>query len=32
MKAVFVEQPGGVENLKYADIPGSRRPGQARRW
>ena len=21
MKAVFVEQPGGVENLKYADIP-----------
>ena len=30
MKAVFVEQPGGVENLKYADItkpsPG---PGQA---
>lgn len=30
MKAVFVEQPGGVENLKYADLakpsPG---PGQA---
>jgi NADPH2:quinone reductase len=30
MKAVFVEQPGGVENMKYADIatpqPG---PGQA---
>ncbi len=21
MKAVYVEQPGGVENLKYADIP-----------
>ena len=21
MKAVFVEQPGGPENLKYADIP-----------
>ena len=21
MKAVFVEQPGGVENLKYADLP-----------
>src|SRR5271169_2254834 len=30
MKAVFVEQPGGVENMKYADLatpqPG---PGQA---
>ena len=21
MKAVFVEQPGGVENLKFADLP-----------
>jgi NADPH:quinone reductase len=30
MKAVFVEQPGGVENLKYADIPKpSPGPGQA---
>jgi NADPH:quinone reductase len=30
MKAVFVEQPGGVENLKYADIPTpSPGPGQA---
>jgi NADPH2:quinone reductase len=30
MKAVFVEQTGGVENLKYADIPKpSPGPGQA---
>jgi NADPH:quinone reductase len=30
MKAVFVEQPGGVENLKYGDIPQpSPGPGQA---
>jgi NADPH2:quinone reductase len=30
MKAVFVEQPGGVENLKCADIPKpSPGPGQA---
>jgi NADPH2:quinone reductase len=30
MKAVFVEQPGGVENLKYADIPKpSPGPGHA---
>jgi NADPH2:quinone reductase len=30
MKAVFVEQPGGVENLKYTDIPKpSPGPGQA---
>ncbi len=30
MKAVYVEQPGGVENLKYADIPKpSPGPGQA---
>jgi NADPH2:quinone reductase len=30
MKAVFVEQPGGVENLKYADMPKpSPGPGQA---
>ena len=30
MKAVFVEQPGGVENLKYAEIPKpSPGPGQA---
>ena len=30
MKAVFVEQPGGVENLKYADMPTpSPGPGQA---
>jgi NADPH2:quinone reductase len=30
MKAVFVEQPGGVENLKHADIPKpSPGPGQA---
>lgn len=30
MKAVFVEQPGGVENLRYADIPKpSPGPGQA---
>jgi NADPH:quinone reductase len=30
MKAVFVEQPGGVENLKYADQPKpSPGPGQA---
>ena len=30
MKAVFVEQPGGVENLKYADFPNpSPGPGQA---
>ena len=30
MKAVFVEQPGGPENLKYADIPTpSPGPGQA---
>jgi NADPH2:quinone reductase len=30
MKAVFVEQPGGVENLKYADLPKpSPGPGQA---
>jgi NADPH2:quinone reductase len=30
MKAVFVEQPGGVENLKYADVPKpSPSPGQA---
>ena len=30
MKAVFVEQPGGLENLKYADIPKpSPGPGQA---
>ena len=30
MKAVFVEQPGGVENLKYGDVPKpSPGPGQA---
>jgi NADPH:quinone reductase len=30
MKAVFVEQPGGVENLKYADFPNpTPAPGQA---
>src|SRR5690349_568790 len=30
MKAVFVETPGGVENLKYADLPKpSPGPGQA---
>jgi NADPH2:quinone reductase len=30
MKAVFVEQTGGVENLKYADLPKpSAGPGQA---
>jgi len=30
MKAVFVEQPGGVENLKHTDIPKpSPGPGQA---
>jgi len=30
MKAVFVEQPGGVENLKHADIPKpAPGPGQA---
>lgn len=30
MKAVFIEQPGGVENIKYADIPKpSPGPGQA---
>src|ERR1700733_2730486 len=30
MKAVFVEQPGGAENLKYADMPNpSPGPGQA---
>jgi len=30
MKAVFVEQPGGVENLKYADLPTpTAGPGQA---
>ncbi|HTC89622.1 MAG TPA: quinone oxidoreductase [Bryobacteraceae bacterium] len=30
MKAVFVEQPGGVENLKFADLPKpSRGPGEA---
>jgi NADPH:quinone reductase len=30
MKAVFVEQPGGVENLKYADLPTPQPgPGQA---
>ena len=30
MKAVFVEQPGGVENLKYGDIPTpTPGPGQA---
>jgi NADPH2:quinone reductase len=30
MKAVFVEQPGGVENLKYGDMPKpSPGPGQA---
>src|SRR6267154_2505270 len=30
MRAVFVEQPGGPENLKYADIPKpSPGPGQA---
>jgi NADPH2:quinone reductase len=30
MKAVFVEQTGGVENLKYADLPKpSPSPGQA---
>jgi len=30
MKAVFVEQPGGVENLKYGDLPKpSPGPGQA---
>ena len=30
MKAVFVEQPGGPENLKYADLPTpSPGPGQA---
>lgn len=31
MKAVFVEQPGGAENLKYADLPTPHPgPGQAR--
>jgi NADPH2:quinone reductase len=30
MKAVFVEQPGGVENLRYADLPTPEPgPGQA---
>ncbi|MDQ6759095.1 MAG: quinone oxidoreductase [Acidobacteriota bacterium] len=30
MKAVFVDQPGGPENLKYADLPNpSPGPGQA---
>jgi len=30
MKAVFVEQPGGVENLKYGDLPKPEPgPGQA---
>ena len=30
MKAVYVEQPGGVENLKYADLPKpTAGPGQA---
>jgi len=30
MKAVFVEQPGGVENLKYGEVPKpSPGPGQA---
>lgn len=30
MKAVFVEKPGGVENLKYADVPKPEPgPGQA---
>ncbi|HYK16368.1 MAG TPA: quinone oxidoreductase [Bryobacteraceae bacterium] len=30
MKAVFVEQPGGVENLKYGDMPApTPGPGQA---
>lgn len=30
MKAVFVEQPGGPENLKYADLPNPQPgPGQA---
>jgi len=30
MKAVFVEKPGGVENLKYADLPKpTPGPGQA---
>jgi NADPH2:quinone reductase len=30
MKAVFVEQPGGVENLKYGDVPTpTPAPGQA---
>lgn len=30
MKAIFVEQPGGVENLKYADLPIPQPgPGQA---
>jgi NADPH:quinone reductase len=30
MKAVFVEKPGGVENLKYADVPTpAPGPGQA---
>lgn len=30
MKAVYVEQPGGIENLKYSDIPKpSPGPGQA---
>jgi NADPH:quinone reductase len=30
MKAVFVEQPGGVENLKFADLPKpSSGPGEA---
>jgi NADPH2:quinone reductase len=30
MKAVFIEQPGGVENLKYADVPKPTPPaGQA---
>jgi NADPH:quinone reductase len=30
MKAVFVEQPGGVENLKYAELPKpTPPPGQA---
>ena len=30
MKAVFVEQPGGAENLKYADLPDpTPAPGQA---
>src|SRR5512140_1362626 len=30
MKAIFVEQPGGVENLRYADLPTPQPgPGQA---